>query len=187
MECRTPLFTKVKKETPHETPGDVYSSLGHSPRSRASSMRSSSSSSHISSSHRPLVFENIPLPIPKNHVLMCLIDAVQKTSGNELDTEGYESGDDDELVLRGMKVMGSSSGTYVIRERKGLTVHPVPPKANKKKTMGGADTRVLKYGQTVQIFLFDNKIATIARGAGYILVDHPSQLVKGTLVFSILL
>jgi hypothetical protein len=186
MECRTPLYTKVEKEV-QESSVDVYSPLGHAPRSRASAIRSSYRNSGAGSTSSPSgrpVYEKIPLPIPKNHVLMCLMDAVQKSSEKELDTDGYESGQDDELVLRGMKVMGSSSGTYTVRERKGLTVHPVRPKANKNKPKGAGIT-TLKYGQTVQIFLFENKIATIARGAGYILVDHASQLVKGTFVFSI--
>ena len=112
---------------------------------------------------------------------MCLIDAVQKSSEKGVTNEGYESGDDDEPVLRGMKFLGSSSGTYVVRERQGLLVYPKPPKDG-KDVPEGANVRTLKFGQTVQIFLFENKIATVARGEGYILVDDVSQLVKGAFV-----
>jgi hypothetical protein len=114
---------------------------------------------------------------------MCLIDAVQKSSIGEIDKDGYESGDDDELVLHGMKVMRSSSGTYVVRVKAGLKVCPM--KSRKKTFFCGIgrreedDARILEYGQTVQITFYENGIATIGRGAGYILVDNSSQLVKG--------
>lgn len=128
--------------------------------------------------HGPLS-QTVPVPVPKNHVLMCLIDAAQKSTEKDRDDEGYESGEDDELVLRGMKVLGSTSGTYVVREKKGLIVYPFPPK-NGAAIPNKAGAKTLKYGQSVQIFRYENKIATVARGAGYILVDNTSQLVKGS-------
>jgi hypothetical protein len=119
---------------------------------------------------------------------MCLIETVQTSSIGAIDRDGYgyESGDDDELVRHGIKVIGSSSGTYVVREKAGLKVRP--NKSRKQKIfcriggMGGEeyDFKTLKYGQTVQISRFENGIGTIARGAGYILVDNSSQLAKGT-------
>jgi hypothetical protein len=117
----------------------------------------------------------VNLPAPRNHVLMCLIEAVQ---GQAPQKDGYESGDDDELVLRGMKVLGSSSGTYVVREKAGLKVYasstPIHPTEEE-----GTIVTTLQYGQTVQINLYETKIATVARGGGYILVNDSSQLVKG--------
>ncbi|KAL3945891.1 MAG: hypothetical protein SGBAC_000042 [Bacillariaceae sp.] len=116
----------------------------------------------------------VPLPIPRNHVLMCLIEAVHAESRED---DGYQSGDDDELVLRGIKVMGSSSGTYIVREPAGLKVYrsnsPIYPSGPEENSV-----LTLHHGQTVQIFLFENRIATVARGGGYILVDNSSQLVK---------
>jgi hypothetical protein len=114
---------------------------------------------------------------------MCLLEAVQKSSANDPEKDGYESGDDDELVLHGMKVMGSSSGTYVVREKSGLKVYPMKCRKSmlfcNSKEEEEEETRVLVYGQTVQVFLYENGIATIARGVGHILVDNNSQLVKG--------
>jgi hypothetical protein len=113
---------------------------------------------------------------------MCLIEATQ-TSNEKEKEDGYESGDDDELVLQGLRVMGSSSGTYVVREKEGLTVCPL--KKNEKQFLKITKANKpdqgyqLVYGQTVQIFLFENGIATVARGAGFILADNSSQLVKG--------
>ena len=167
MECRTPLVMKVKvgmKDDPILE--SVAGRYNHSARGL--------SPDHASK------YEKISLPIPKNHVLMCLIDAAQQTSeSNEKKDDGYESGEDDELVLRGMKVLGSSSGTYIVREPKGLKVYPFPPKKNDGIATKAA-AKTLTFGQTVQIFRFENKIATVARGAGYILVDNISQLTKGT-------
>ncbi len=128
------------------------------------------------------IYETVTLPIPKNHVLMCLIDAAQKSSGEGKDDEEYESGDDDELVLRGMQILGSSSGTYVVRERKGLMVYPFPPKKTGSIPANRSGVELVRYGQSVQISRYENKIATVARGAGYILVDDSSQLVKGVFV-----
>jgi hypothetical protein len=115
---------------------------------------------------------------------MCLIEATQNSKNEKETQDGYESGDDDELVLQGLQVMGSSSGTYVVKEKDGLVVHPL--RKGKKEfletTKANSDPGQgyhLKYGQTVQIFLFENGIATVARGAGFIFADSRSQLVKG--------
>jgi hypothetical protein len=82
-----------------------------------------------------------------------------------------------------MKVLGSSSGTYVVREKSGLKVYPMKSWQSmllcKSKAEEGEETRVPVHGQTIQVFLYENKIATIAQGVGYILVDNRSQLVKG--------
>eukprot|EP00934_Nitzschia_sp_Nitz4_P003914 Nitzschia sp. Nitz4//scaffold35_size145790//28134//29604//NITZ4_003013-RA/size145790-snap-gene-0.5-mRNA-1//1//CDS//3329549073//3904//frame0 len=188
MECRTPLSIGVNRV--------IHQSLPPSPRiqpspSRVGTMRSSYRGHATTTFNAPpsppaMPQEKIHLPIPKNHVLMSLIDAVQSEPIVE---EGYESGDDDEVVLRGMKVLGSSSGTYVVREPNGLTVHPIPPKDSSKPTNDSgeeleqeespsSETKTLQYGQTVQVFMFENRIATLARGAGYVLVDFNQQLVK---------
>lgn len=165
MECRTPLVMKIRVGAKDDPMND---SIG-----RYNQVRG------LSPDHASAYDKKIPLPIPKNHVLMCLIDAAQQISESEKKEDGYESGEDDELVLRGMKVLGSSSGTYIVREPKGLKVYPFPPKKNDGIATKSA-VKTLKFGQTVQIFRFENKIATVARGAGYILVDNSSQLTKGT-------
>lgn len=163
---------KVKKNPDSLNAAGQYSKYGYAPL-RPSDERPDGTVPHS----RPPQYEKVRLPIPKNHVLMCLLEAVEKS--DVVENNGYESGDDDELVFRGMKVLGSSSGTYVVRERNGLEVYPSRPTKDKKMPKG-AKRKTLKYGQTVQIFLYENKIATVARNGGYILVDNTSQLVKGT-------
>jgi hypothetical protein len=192
VECRTSLIFAVPQSV-HATP-QPSGWNEYSPR-QAASLTSTLRSSYRGSTggyerttpppptsvERP---EKIPLPIPNNHVLMCLIDAVQKSSIGEIDNkDGYESGDDDELVLHGMKVMRSSSGTYVVREKVGLKVCPMKSKKSRFfcriRRREEDDANILEYGQTVQITFYETGIVTIGRGAGYILVDNSSQLVKG--------
>lgn len=162
MECRTPLLMKVRVGIKDDPTPDSARRYNHA---------RGLSPDPVSA------YEKISLPIPKNHVLMCLMEAAQQISENDNQEDGYESGEDDELVLRGMKVLGSSSGTYSVREPKGLKVYPFPPKKNDTMPTKSA-VKTLKFGQTVQISRFENKIATVARGAGYILVDNSSQLTK---------
>ena len=129
----------------------------------------------------------VRLPTPKNHVLMCLIEATQKSQAQANDDgDGYDSGEDEDLVLQGLQVMGSSSGTYMVRAPDGLIVHPLKRKKNSNNTKESVPDEGyrLEYGQTVQIFLFENGIATVARGAGCILVDNNSHLVKGKNIWS---
>jgi hypothetical protein len=179
MECRTPLTIKVKVGTREATTGERYSQYKND--------GPLAPSSHVNG--RPTepipIFEKVPIPIAKNHVLMCLIEtaAMQEcgVAGN-IEDGGYESGEDDEVVRRGIRVLSSSSGTYKVREKNGLTVYPIPPKGPAITVQSSwGHLRILKYGQTVQISGVEDNIATVARGAGYILASMSSQLVKGTL------
>jgi hypothetical protein len=68
------------------------------------------------------------MPIPKNLVLIALLEAAQQTvMAEKRQDEGYESGDDDEQVVAGMNLLGSDFGTYVVREKDGLVVQPLSP------------------------------------------------------------
>ena len=68
------------------------------------------------------------MPIPKNLVLIALLEAAQQTvMAEKRQDEGYESGDDDEQVVAGMNLLSSDFGTYVVREKDGLVVQPLSP------------------------------------------------------------
>jgi hypothetical protein len=129
------------------------------------------------------MLHKVPIPIAKNHVLMSLVEAaLQNGAAGTIDSGGYGSGDDDEIVLRGIRVLGSSAGTYTVRKENGLQVYDQKPsKGSTTVEITGRCLRTLKYGQTVQIARFENNIATIARGAGYIPTETSSELVKGML------
>ena len=115
---------------------------------------------------------------------------------------GYQIGDDDEFVRDSMRIMNSSCGTYVVRAKEGLIVYDKPPNGSSSSGSGGGvdgfaesglaslasrmgllstpkEVRKLKYGQKVQILSFENRVATVARNAGYIPVQNSNQLVKG--------
>lgn len=80
----------------------------------------------------------IPLPLPKNQVMMALMELSSFTLKDQKETnlvdesdsasgssEGYE--DEDALVFDGIESLGGQCGTYVVRERKGVMVqlhHP---------------------------------------------------------------
>ena len=73
---------------------------------------------------------------------------------NDLDQDGYESGDDDEYVRASMKIMGSTSGTYVVRAEAGLTVYDKPTDDNNvmRRLIAPKEIKHLVKGQAVQIF-----------------------------------
>lgn len=72
--------------------------------------------------------ELVQLPIPKNLVLISLLEATLQTAEVEKrQDEDYESGDDDEQVVAGMNLLSSDFGTYVVREKNGLVVQPLSP------------------------------------------------------------
>ena len=184
MECRTPLTVKVKVGTRESSKTSLSSSSarvadrhgrynqGQNPISPCFGGRPSGPSP---------IFEKVPIPIAKNHVLMCLMEAaMQDGTAGTVDDGEYDSGNDDEIVVRGMRVLSGSSGTYKVCEKKGLAVYSIPPKDNKTKVQSsGGYLRTLKYGQTVQISRFDDNFAMVARRVGYVLADMSSQLVKG--------
>jgi len=74
--------------------------------------------------------ESPPPILPKNIVLMSLMEAAQQKHGvRDEDDEGvgYESGDDDAQVLDGIKSLGSACGTYVVKAKEGLWVYDALP------------------------------------------------------------
>jgi len=130
------------------------------------------------------LMEKVRIPIAKNHVLMSLLEAAlqERVTGAAMDDAGYDSGEEDELVLRGIRrVLSYTAGTYRVREKNGLHVYSKPPTENTTANDESNESfiRTLKYSQTVQISRFEGNIAVIARGVGYIFVSMPSQLVKG--------
>jgi len=91
----------------------------------------------------PPPMEQVPLPIPKNLVLMTLIESAQESSfklrekskssilygldDDDDDYDGlkpYESGDDDDDVDRSIKFLSGTFGTYVVKEKYGLDLIP---------------------------------------------------------------
>jgi hypothetical protein len=162
MECRISL-KMVSPQQPRQAPNTSrtqqlswgYSSYGTAPASFSA----------------PPIQKKIALPLPKNQVLMSVIEAAQMS--------GLDPEDEDGLVLHGIRAIASSAGTYLVKEERGLKV--LDP-TESKSSLGGVDeneTKMLHYGDKVQILNFENFTATLPRGAGYVNVDNNLQLVKG--------
>ena len=184
MECREPLTTKAPVVADASLPSKVPEPItswrdvqrqrqqqymrGHNPKPKPP----------------PKTETKIPLPIPKNLVLMSLIESMMFSFADDLDQDGYASGDDDEYVRASMKIMGSSSGTYVVRADAGLTVYdkPIDDENVMRRLIAPKEIRHLVKGQKVQILAYEDGVATVARGAGYIPVKNSMELVKGTSV-----
>jgi hypothetical protein len=210
MECRTPLSTAAPRPSQPPGRGPSLPPLGSRPldRSRAylqkrratshSTLRSNYSARSSASVAPPAVAppavaeapERIPLPIPRNQVLMSLIKSVQD-SANENEKDGYKSGDDDGLVLDSVRYMRPSTGTYVVREKNGLTVYAQKEadNVNEWSCCTGhffnvveapmSEVKRLVYNQKVELVSFEGYVAVVGGGAGFITVDNRAQLVKG--------
>lgn len=125
MECRSPLFAATPKPSfppaalRHQKPRYSPSS---SPRSIDGALNTPPTS-NVSSPRQELV----QLPIPKNLVLISLLEAAQHTEIRQ-DKDGENSDDDeDSQLVAGMNLLSSDFGTYVVREKNGLVVQPLSP------------------------------------------------------------
>jgi hypothetical protein len=241
MECREPLFLLPTHSNPHAnkasfTPGrgDPHSryntnnntnNTNNNRRYGAGSPQPPSTPPHGNYVHSPPA--TIALPIPKNVVLISIIEAAERqakllqserrewredaSSGTDSsDDTATSSEDDDEdqfdlnRIISGMATLSGPCGTYAVRESTGLAVVASHPRittpcgatvsAARKPTDATAEPPphdpgrtvvmepfALDEGQTVQVVEFEDGVAKLARGAGYI-VANSSQLVKGTTI-----
>lgn len=138
MECREPLFLPktTKNALPHASsygrsspapPGSPSLRPRVESYSRYSPRYSPSPPSPIHPVSVAANTEPVPLPVPKNLVLMSLMEAAERTGAamkSKDEDKEYESGDDDEQVMEGMDLLSSGYGTYVVRSRDGLLVYP---------------------------------------------------------------
>ncbi len=133
----------------------------------------------------PPLIEQIPLPIPKNHVMIALMEAAERKK-KALLGDSYESDNDDESshdqihVLNGIEAMCSACGTYVVRDSQGLAVFERNPydMTIKKKPSYLKPPPMVRYGQRVQVVGIENDVYRLARNEGFIVADE-NQLVKG--------
>lgn len=98
--------------------------------------------------------------------------------------------DDDEeynldKIISGLATLSGPCGTYAVKEEDELCVIATDPRMNLKtdeeKKLDETNNILpcpLRQGQTVQVVSFDDGVAKLARGAGFIVASY-SQLVKG--------
>jgi hypothetical protein len=221
MECREPLFLPAPQQTRNPNAQGSGSWAGTAPPmynrgGRYSPGQQTNLTSPPQDASAPAA--PIALPIPKNVVLLAMMEAAQRQSQMEekeseanADANAFEGSgsssivddDDDEeqfdlnRIISGMATLSGPCGTYAVREKEGLAVMSSDPRRKQhvdeeKKTQEDReliqsspvlqvqDPFALEYGQTVQIVDFEDGVAKLARGRGFI-VANSSQLVKGTL------
>jgi hypothetical protein len=146
----------------------------------------------------------IALPIPKNVVLLDMMQAADRQSKEAAQHASNNMDDDDaynlDAIISGMSTFTGPCGTYAVKQD--LCVVATDPRT--KQTNADDDVQQqprveqqadesssespvapsvsLRVGQTVQVVSLEDGVAKLARGAGYI-VATSSQLVKGTYLY----
>jgi hypothetical protein len=192
MECREPLFVtgvllQKTSGNPVSTAPGTQNRGGYSPQPQTPDI------------HRNLTTaaEKIMLPIPKNLLLMSLMEAAQRQTrvdhafSKESDEQSTGSSvlDDDEeynldKIISGISTLSGPCGTYAVKGDIELAVVPVDPTTQSNDDEKNVDelnvdsTLLLHSGQTVQVVNFQHGVAKLARGTGYI-VATSNELVKG--------
>lgn len=192
MECRTSLFIKPPSPTntannagylsPSPAPGTPIS-----PRNRSTYSIHRKRETHYNNStpnkKPPPAAEPISLPIPKNLVMIALMEAAERKKMALLEAS-YDSDTDEgeniKHVLSGIETMNSLCGTYLVREHDGLALFATNPYDTCVKRVPSylKCPPMIQYGQRVQIVdKVDHDIYKLARNEGYIKADE-TQLVK---------
>jgi hypothetical protein len=155
MECRTRLFPLVEK--PKALPSTSGRNYPHGHNVRTSyrqRQQQQRQNYYLQKEQQQLKFpvpttvdelhsvlkataDDTPAPperpqLPKNVVLMSLMEAADQRHAQtqKSENDGYESGDDDERVLEGLRALSSSYGTYVVKAKEGLWVYDIKPPLN---------------------------------------------------------
>ena len=212
MECREPLFIPVRNQQQQQQQqqnprsSSSYSSRRYGPSASPQTPATPPHSSFPQSSPPA----HVPLPIPKNVVLLALMEASQRQveaqqkdqeegkenslkSSNSHDEDGEEEEEEDQFdlnrIISGMATLSGPCGTYAVKESS-LVIVPNDPRTSSasdgeekklepvEESCIAAEPHALEQGQTVQVVEFEDGIAKLARGEGYILANS-SQLVKG--------
>lgn len=151
MECRESLFLPSPETTNHSTA--TVPALPINSNSRPASTSRQPQTPTITS--QPTA--RVPLPIPKNLVLLALMEAAERTfrpptsrkedpPAAEADHPDDLKDDDDEYrldpdrVLDSMSLWAGPSGTYVVRDIGGLVVLPHDPRRSKSHDIDNSTT-----------------------------------------------
>jgi hypothetical protein len=211
MECREPLFwtppSHSQKQLPHML--NMPNSRSTAPYRYGAPAPMPNRGRYSPAPHTPpqsvppgAKEEPLPLPLPKNLVLIELIESVARQERFLREARG-DLGEDEEPLedeeeedeeskleknLAGMSALTGPCGTYAVRESEGLAVLPFDPNKQHKKelSLGGEEKKTeeprepftIDVGHTVQVVSVDEGVYKLARDAGYV-VATANQLVKG--------
>mmetsp|Transcript_7205 Transcript_7205/g.10324 ORF Transcript_7205/g.10324 Transcript_7205/m.10324 type:complete len:583 (-) Transcript_7205:126-1874(-) len=132
MECRASLFKKLPAPS-HLPPTAPASPL---PRSGQGFRRYSGSHVVPSSPKKRPPVEQFALPIPRNVVLIALMESAarEKSLLDEKDENGTTDYDQNNEVNDSITKFSSVCGTYVVREREGLVVQGTNPNLQEERS-----------------------------------------------------
>lgn len=143
MECRTPLSWAISKPPQPHMPNQ-YNQGRNSPSwssGRPGSRQSAGHGGEPPSPVRPIMRR---LPLPKNVVLLSLMEATeianeqekreQPVSGDELTYLLDDSDDEQEKIRSGTSLTVGGCGTYVVIAKDGLQIYPSKPAPNEPLT-----------------------------------------------------
>lgn len=216
MECREPLFINAALKHPHVNANASGHSNGRGgpplyPQGRYQAPASPVPPGAVAAAQQA---EPIALPLPKNLVLMSMMEAAEsqariqeeeddcinpeRTPDDEVtdtdDNDNEEDEYDSNKILSGIVSFSGPCGTYAVRDANGLAVLPANPekgcqqldteREHRLSSGAAAEPFTIVQGQTVQIVNFSGGVAKVARGAGFI-VASSSQLVKGELAITL--
>lgn len=133
----------------------------------------------------PVPVEPISLPIPRNHVMIALMEAADRRKRALFEKSySYDTDEDDDEdtknVLNGIEAMHSDCGTYIVRDNQGLAVFPNNPYDTSLKRVPSylKPPLKLRHGQRVQVvYKVESDVYKLARNEGYI-VANDKQFVK---------
>jgi len=194
MECREPLFLSAKGTNTRGSTPSIYNRGG-----RYSPLHPPLTPPQSSVQGTPPA--PIALPIPKNLVLLSMMEASERHANIEAECqtvveeeearseEQDEEEEDEEFdlnrIISGIATLAGPCGTYAVKEEGGLAVIPFDPRKKGQADEGKIEAIELvkepfplEKGQTVQVVDFSDGVAKLAREMGYI-VGTTSQLVKG--------
>jgi hypothetical protein len=209
MECREPLFWKPETPPNHAAPVIGANNMNMNMRSphlryvrdnRGRYVPAPPTPPHPSIM-QPYLQEPLPLPIPKNLVLLGMIESAEMQAQLRKNAQCMHPNDDasnapeeddepklDRSVV--IEALTSSCGTYAVRENEGLAVLPFDPNREhhvdsmkgseeEKKVEEPREPFSIEAGKTIQVVSVDEGVYKLARGTGYI-VASSNQLFKGT-------
>ena len=186
MECREPLFWRPNANAePIQHQQQQQQQVPH--QARYINRRAAAAAAAVPPKRRP---DPIPYPIPRNHVLISLMEAsrIVNNKNNSDDDEEEESSDHHDSVIDLSLLLESRCGTYAVKEE--LAVLPNDPRTRNTTTITSTTTTdsrepyMVRPGQLLQIVNFEHQdgVYQLARNQGFV-VASDTHLVKGESFF----
>jgi len=206
MECRASLFAPsneeiaFKSQSPYDRSRNNYNTSSR-PTSRGSRYTPAGPKTPGQEGRITPLKPKSRLPLPKNVVLLSLIEAselAKETAKHMGHSYSHIHDSEETMISLSTDIATSSCGTYAVATRMGLTIVPsmegITLKSKrsfgqrwehktesliKKSSQGKSGKELnLSFGDRVQVVTIVNNCAKLARGYGYVHFTHSTDLVK---------